>query len=69
MLVYNPVMFELGGSILVASQPADVAEQIVVLLDSAQPLRPLRRTLTDIAITVRGERRVTLAAVPEEITP
>ncbi len=69
MLVYSPVMFELGGSILVASQPADVAEQIVVLLDSAQPLRPQRRTLTDIAITTRGERRVTLAAVPEEITP
>jgi ABC-type uncharacterized transport system substrate-binding protein len=68
MLVYSPLMFELGGSMLVTPRPADVAEQIMALLDPVQRLTAQRRTLTDADITVR-DHRVTLAALHEEITP
>ena len=69
MLVYSPMMFELGGSVLVTSEPTDVAEQIMALLDPVQRLTARRRTLTDADITVRSDRAVTLAAIHEEIAP
>lgn len=69
ILVYSPMMFELGGSILITAQPADVAEQIMALLDPVQRLTAQRRTLTDAAITVRRARQVTLVAVREETLP
>jgi hypothetical protein len=68
ILVYSPLMFELGGSMLVTPRPADVAEQIMALLDPVQRLTAQRRTLTDADITVR-DHRVTLAALREEIAP
>jgi ABC-type uncharacterized transport system substrate-binding protein len=71
MLVYSPMMFELGGSILVTPEPTDVAEQILALLDPVQRLTTQRRTLTDAAISARARdnQRVTLVATRVENTP
>ena len=71
MLVYSPMMFELGGSVLVTSDPDDVAEQLMALLDPLQRLTTQRRVLTDAAIRSRprDSQQVTLAATGVEATP
>lgn len=46
MLVYSPLMYELGASLLVESEPVDVALQIIALLDSGEPTRPLTKIRT-----------------------
>ena len=53
ILVYSPMMFELGGSVLVTPKPTDVANQIISLLDSAHRLTAQRRPLTEVDIKAR----------------
>ncbi|MCZ6658950.1 MAG: ABC transporter substrate binding protein [Gammaproteobacteria bacterium] len=52
ILVYSPVMFQLGADLYVGAQQADIAEQIVVLLDDPA-IRT--RSLTKMLMKVRGE--------------
>jgi hypothetical protein len=69
LLVYSPMMFELGESILITSEPGDVAAQIMALLDPVQRSTAQRRTLTDAAITRRSGQQVTQVATRVESTP
>ena len=71
ILVYNQMMFELGGSILLTPEPNDVADQIISLLDSAHHLTAQRQTLTDVDIRVRAldESQLTLVATRLEVAP
>ena len=46
ILVYSPLMYELGASLLVEAEPVDVALQIIALLDSKETSRALTKLQT-----------------------
>ena len=46
MLVYSPLMYELGASLFVESDPVDVAVQIIALLNSSDTATPLTKMKT-----------------------
>ena len=49
ILVYSPIMFQLGASLYVSAQQADIAEQIVALLDDPDiHTLPLTKMLTKV---------------------
>lgn len=48
ILVYSPVMFSMGAFLYVASEPVDVATQIMSLLNSEDSSQPLTRMRTQV---------------------
>lgn len=60
ILVYSPVMFELGRAVLIRPEPDDVARQIATLLDHPAPPAERRRELTRVAVTVADQRQLAL---------